>query len=464
MFGSKCPLRFGTSRQAREHSSRGCIWWLGVVPAWLLLIGISLTAEPNLVLEPLGDFVTSDPLPAPRIFTSGRTPNQQHVATGLNHLVDRSRLVGQSATMTPGLQPLIPMYSPLAPPVQRAMLSSLGGEVYGSMQTLSLQIAGGSLRTVSNRIVNTDLFLHEGDSLYLADNNTDSLSSGSPIIRGQQPVSFVSGWMQGYGGSGGYSYDGNASASDFGMGGMAYGIDLGRDETGVIGIMGGNTFTSFDDNLSDSVRVNSFQIGIYGLKRNDVSYFFGVMNYGHNRFDVNRIAGLGIAPSAASSSFAGNQFGSYYELGMNLETNSFRLQPFAGLQHVVMSNSQAHESGPAGLNVASENFNSLQSHLGARLIAHRLTDAHGRRWTPYLNGRWAMELLDNQASVFASLNGAPSAGWVVSGNQPARNIGMIGPGLTVELSRGMSLFAAYEYQWGANFRAQTGTGGFLFTF
>ena len=340
----------------------------------------------------------------------------------------------------------------------------MGGEVYGSMQTLSLQIAGVALRSVSNRIVNTDLFLHEGDSLYLADSNSDSINSGSPVVRGQHSISFVSAWMQGYGGSGGFSYDGNASASDFGMGGLSYGIDLGRDETGVIGITGGNTSTSFDDNLSDSVRVNSYQIGLYGLKRNEVSYFFGVMNYGHNQFDVNRLPGLGVAPSPASSSFVGNQFGSYYELGVNLETSSFRLQPFVGMQHVMMSNSQAHESGAAGLNVAAENFQSLQSHLGARLIAHRLVDARGRRWSPYLNGRWAMELLDDQASVFAALNGAPSAGWVVSGNQPARNIGMISPGLSVELSRGMSLFVAYEYQWGTNFRAQTGTGGFLFTF
>lgn len=462
MFGRKYPSRFEARRKAWEHSSRGR-WWLEVISAWLLLIGIASAVEPYLVVDPRV-YVSSDPMPAPRLFTAGRTPNQRHVASELNQLVDRTRLAGQSATMTPGLQPIIPMNSPMAPPVQRAMLSSLGGEVYGSMQTLSLQIAGLALRTASNRIVNTDLFLHEGDSLFLADSNSDSINSGSSVIRGQHSISFVSTWMQGYGGSGGFSYDGNASASDYDLGGMAYGIDLGRDETGVIGIMGGNTSTSFDDNLSDSVSVNSFQIGLYGLKRNEVSYFFGVMNYGHNRFEVNRIAGLGLAPSAASSCFAGNQFGTYYELGLNLETSSFRLQPFVGMQHVLMSNSQAHESGPAGLNVAAENFHSLQSQLGARLIAHRLTDAHGRRWSPYLNGRWAMELMDNQASVFASLNGAPSTGWVVSGNQPARNVGMISPGLSVELSRGMSLFVAYEYQWGANFRAQTGTGGFLFTF
>ena len=462
MSGRTFPFRSGT-RQTVRGISLWSRWWLGVVPAWLLLVSFGLAVEPYIVVDPQV-FVSIDPLPVPRLFTAGRTPNQQNVQAGLNkYLIDQAR-PGHSATVTPGLRPLFPLASPLAPPVQRAILSSMGGEVYGSMQTLSLQIAGVALRSVSNRIVNTDLFLHEGDSLYLADSNSDSINSGSPVVRGQHSISFVSAWMQGYGGSGGFSYDGNASASDFGMGGLSYGIDLGRDETGVIGITGGNTSTSFDDNLSDSVRVNSYQIGLYGLKRNDVSYFFGVMNYGHNQFDVNRLPGLGVAPSPARSSFVGNQFGSYYELGVNLETSSFRLQPFVGMQHVMMSNSQAHESGAAGLNVAAENFQSLQSHLGARLIAHRLVDARGRRWSPYLNGRWAMELLDDQASMFAALNSAPSAGWVVSGNQPARNIGMISPGLSVELSRGMSLFVAYEYQWGTNFRAQTGTGGFLFTF
>lgn len=401
------------------------------------------------------------PLPAPRLFSAGRTANENRVEGHLNRLVDQMRQNPSGEIPTQGLQSLIPMSGPLSSYKQQALLNGLSGEVYGSLQTLGLQIAGGSLRTVSNRIVNTDLFLNDGASLLVGQTNPAFAGQGDTIVRGQPAVSFVTGWLQGYGGSGVFSYDGNASASDYGVGGLAYGVDLGRDETGVIGLTGGNTFTSFDNDLGDSVRVNSFQIGLYGLKRSDVSYLFGVLNYGHNRFDVNRIAG-GVSP--VSSSFSGHQFGSYGEAGLNLEMRAVRLQPFVGMQYVGLSNSQAMESGIGGLNVAAANFNSLQSNLGARLIAHRLTDSYGHRWTPYLSARWAMELLNEQASAFSTLNGAPGASWVATGNQPARNIGMISPGLTVELTRGISLFATYEYQWGAYFRAQTGTGGLLFTF
>lgn len=433
-----------------RRSCFGCLRWLIAVSACLMLATLGLAADTSLGLEPY--FPTEPwgvPLPQDNLLTS----NQRHVASAFNSVIASHK-------------EQFSWEHPIQPQTERTLLDSLSGEIYGSLPTLGLQIAGSSLRAVSNRIINTDSFLNDSDELGSGMAMSSPLGSSRPgmIVRGQPSVTYASGWLQGYGTSGGLRADGNASTSDFGIGGLAYGIDLGRDESGVIGITGGNSYSSFNNSLSSSAQVNSFQAGIYALKRRDASYAFGVLNYGHNRYDVDRIAGTGVAPSSTHGSFTGHQFGSYGEIGWNFDSSILRLQPFSALQYVQLTNGQTTESGPLGISVASANFRSLQAHLGARLIAHHLTDSRGRRWSPYFSARWAREILKDEASAFATMNGVPAVKWTVTGNQPANHLGMIGPGLTVELARGVTLFGLYEYQWGSHFRAVTGSGGLLFTF
>ena len=426
-------IRFGFDLHQRRNRDR--LTWFGAVPALLLLMAVGQAM-----------------IALPSRFRNGHSRNQQQVVAGMNHVID---------TRWYTVAELLPVI-PYAPARENALVNSLSGEIYASIPTIGLQVAGNSLRTVSNRIINTDLFLNVADEPLLG--AATGLSTESDlVVRGQPSVSFASGWLQGYGVSGRFGSDGNASSSGYGIGGLAYGLDLGRDETGVIGITLGNSFTSISNGQSDTARVNSLQVGIYALKRNEISYAFGVLNYGHNLFDVNRTVGVTPTKFVVGSSYSGDQFGSYGEAGLNVESRNVRMQPFVGMQYVSLSNSQTSESGLGGLSIAASNFSSVQAHLGGRLIAHRLTDSRGWRWTPYLSGRWAWELLNEQASTFATLQ-TTSASWTIAGNQPARNFGLIGPGLTVELSRGISLFGAYEFQWGSNFRAQTGTGGLLITY
>ena len=442
--------------QTSPCERRSCFDWL----RWLVAVSTCLMLAASGLADEMAPPYPTEPWGAPLPLHPLLTSNQRHVALGFNSAV---------ASHKKPLADLLPVSISIQPQTERTLLDSLSGEIYGSLPTLGLQIAGSSLRAVSNRIINTDSFLNDSDELGSGMAMSSPLgSSGSShpgmIVRGQPSVTYASGWLQGYGTSGGLRADGNASTSDFGIGGLAYGIDLGRDESGVIGITGGNTYSSFNNSLSSSAQVNSFQAGIYALKRRDASYAFGILNYGHNRYDVDRIAGIGIAPRSTHGSFTGHQFGSYGEIGWNLDSSILRLQPFSALQYVQLTNGQVTESGPLGISVASANFRSLQAHMGARLIAHHLTDSRGRKWSPYFSARWAREILRDEASAFATMNGVPAVKWTVTGNQPANHLGMIGPGLTVELARGVTLFGLYEYQWGSHFRAVTGSGGLLFTF
>lgn len=423
---------------------------------------------PPLILAPPGGVIRYNLVGGPSdimicppvsIASFARTSNQHAVGVGLDAICGTA--TGNSANLRQQILGLPTIGE------RQAALGSLGGEIYGTAQAIGLQVADRSLRAITDRIVGNRAFLNRSDSLFLA-NRTDPMSASSDlVVRGQPAMADSNAWIEGYGTGGSFGYNGNSVASSFNLGGLAFGFDLGHDDTGSIGIAGGSTSTTFQDDLGDRGWIQSYQVGLYGVKHFDNAYGFLALNYGHNQNDINRPITIGNINSIASSSFVGHQFGSYGETGLNLDGPGIRMQPFVGMQYLYLSNSRANENGGGGaaLNVAAANYTSLQSHVGTRVLLYALTNPNGVRWTPYLNGRWVSDLIGNQASAFASLSGAPAgASWVVTGNHAGRNFAMIGPGLTVQLTCQISLFANYDYQWAGQYHAHTGSGGLLFAF
>lgn len=471
MIGRNCKWYLPCRHAIKRYRA----WWLTNLALLLTTIvttTVAFAAEPAF-RGPLGTGPISDPIPPVRGLAPfdpmnfAATWNQRQVQNGINRWLELNHGHQTAGFATDDLLVTLTKLATGSDQAQRAGLNALGGQVYATAQSVGVRIADDSLQVISNRLINNAVFLNDGDAASLGQ-RSGGMTASDPdlIIRGQPVMTTGNGWIQGYGSTGYFGSDGNTASSDYNLGGLAYGLDLGRDDDGVIGIAGGNTFTSYGDDLGDHGNVNSFQIGLYAMKRLDSAYGFAVMNYGHNNNDISRPINIGDQSVTASSSFVGHQFGSYGEAGLNLETGLFRWQPFVGLQYVHISNSQASENGAggAGLDVAAGNLSTLQSHLGSRLILHRLTDSHGRRWTPYLSTRWVSDWLGQQATSSASLSGAPGASWTVTGNVPGRNLGMFGPGLTVELTPGLSLFANYEYQWADMFHAHTGSGGLMLQF
>ena len=407
-----------------------------------------------------GGVVNTDTIPPPIFYATGGGPPPLSTVAGTPNQLGVANGVDSVQQVPVGVASLFQQLHALpTSSAQHSALNALSGEAYGTSQSIGLQIANQTLQSITNRLVNNSQFLIGGDSAIIAQQST----APGTILRGQPAMLEARAWAQGYGSSGGFSSDSNASASNYNLGGLSYGVDLARDETGVFGIAGGNTFTTWGNDLTDRGHVSSFQVGLYGMKRFESFYGFAVANYGHNRNDVNRNIKIGTVNAVTTGSFTGHQFGSYGEAGVNLDAPAFRLQPFAGLQYVYLSNGRFTESGGGGaaLNVAAANLNTLQSHLGARLVVPEMVTRRGLKWTPYVGGRWVYDMLGQQNSTFASLSGAPGASWVVTGAQSGRNVGMVGPGVTVELMRGVSLFGNYDFQWANRYQAHTGSGGVL---
>ncbi len=376
----------------------------------------------------------------------GATRNQRAVGAALDRI---------ALTATGDLQTLINDLGAASPADQQRALSQLSGDVYGSTQTIGLQAGMQFQNSVNDRLINNGQFLSgSGDTLAAL---SAPASDDDWIVRGQSPSSTAQGWTQGFGTSGRFGTDGNAPGGNYRQGGFALGLDLGRDETGAIGIANAHSYVSFNQGNGASGQLESHQVGLYLLKQLGAMYLLGSANYGYNDLDVTRTVPGGTVQGDPIA----HQFGTYAEAGWSLDQGVIRFQPLAALQYQSLAQQGfAETGGPGALIVSGTQADSLRTHLGGRVAFSGLEDGRGRIWSPYVHGRWVAELLDNDRLVFASINGAPVGGsFVAAGNGLGTHFGLFGAGLNVQLSDRWSAYSNYDLQVGRSLTAHTGSGG-----
>ncbi|MEK6260693.1 MAG: autotransporter domain-containing protein [Planctomycetota bacterium] len=376
----------------------------------------------------------------------GATANQRAVGAALDRI---------ALTATGGLQTLINDLGAASPADQQLALSQLSGDAYGTTQTMGLQAGMQFQNSVNDRLINNGQFLNSnGDTLAAL---SESAGGDDWIVRGQSPSDQWRGWAQGFGTSGRFGSDGNAPGGNYRQGGVAVGLDFGRDETGVIGISNGNAYLDFNQGNGASGRLEAHQVGLYLLKRVDAWYLIGSTNYGYNDFDVTRT----VPGGSVQGEPIAHQFGAYAESGWSVDRGLVRIQPLAALQYQLLAQQGFTETGgPGALTVSGTQADSLRTHLGGRVAFAGLEDGRGRLWSPYVHGRWVAELLGDDRLVFAAINGAPVGGSFVSaGNGLGTHYGMFGAGLNVQLSDRWSGYSNYDLQVSRSLTAHTGSGG-----
>ena len=109
----------------------------------------------------------------PRFLPFACTSNQRAVAGGFDAI---------SGSATGNVQTLIEQIRGLSSSAgQQMALSSLSGEVYGTSQSIGLQIADRSLRAISQRIINNELFLSGGDSMLVNQRDISPIGSNNAV-------------------------------------------------------------------------------------------------------------------------------------------------------------------------------------------------------------------------------------------------------------------------------------------
>ncbi len=402
----------------------------------LSMFGVDVTYGPNDVTFQLHQTTS--------LHAAATTSNQASIGTALDNLALSSSGGLFAMINTLGIQPVAQ---------QQQSMNQLSGSVYGDTQTIGLQVGDQLQQRITSRLVNNGQFL-AGQS------NEDS------DLRGQSPmIGSTKGWVQGYGMSGSLRGDGNAAGVNYNQGGALYGMDWGNDDSGLIGVMGGNSYVGFREGFGGSGQSTSYQVGVYALRHNELAYLLGSTNYGYDTFGVNRGVTVGGFNQSLHGNYNGHQLGANVETGLKLAAGGLHLQPLVGLQYLYLAQQGFNETGgPAALNVAANQANSLRTNIGGRIAIDQITTSSGAVWTPYVQARLISELLNNDRIINASFNGAPAGGtFTSSGSHPGSNYGLVGTGMQLRLNYNWSLYGNVDLVFGGRIQTQTGSGGIVYS-
>ncbi len=386
-----------------------------------------------------------------------QTSSLHQIAATSNQFAVGSALDSIALSSSGGLFSMINTLGAETAAQQRTSLNQLSGELFGNTQTIGLQVGDQFQQRITSRLINNGKFL-AGQPDDTSSSNTESSNTD---VRGQSPSQSTNGWVQGYGVGGNLRSDGSGAGVSYSQGGAVYGMDWGADETGVIGIAGGNSYVGYHDGFSAGGTLTSYQVGLYALKQNDAAYVLGSTNYGYDTFGSNRNVDVGGFNQTLRGNYAGHQLGAYAESGLKLHARWVHLQPLVGLQYLYLAQQGFDESGgSAALDVSASQANSLRANLGGRIVVDQLVGPMGALWTPYWQGRWVSELLDNDRIVNASFSGAPIGGaFTTHGTRLGQNYFILSKGLQVQLNNQWSLYANLDLMTGGRITTETGSGG-----
>ena len=401
---------------------------------------------------------------------AGVTQNQMSVGAGLDMAAPLAAAdpTGDAASVINTLAGLT------AAPLQTA-LDEIGAASFGSIRSATIQQRYAHIQSIANRVralttrtgIVGGLDFVRGQSpsaddygWYADDGYWDD---ASPFYGGGIDLSGWTGWFDGYGGYG--ELDGNFQAAGlkYRGGGAAVGMHRIVDGSGYQGLSFGYNNTGFRSNNSlNNVNVNNFQAGVYQSHTfGDEHYWMGIANYGYSEYEsARRINSLG---RIANGEFDGHEFSGYLELGTNTNVMNWEVQPFVGLQYILLGQNNFTETGAGFLNltVANQQTDSLRSNFGLR-IAKSYYGQSGREYAPQFHMRWMREHLGNNTNVASTFAGT-NAVFTTQGVNLPKELVVIGIGGTaLTLNRDTSLYLGYDVLFGSGQIEHSGNAGFQY--
>ncbi len=406
--------------------------------------------------------------------TIAQTSNQWQVATTLDTI---------SPTATGDMANYITQLEGLSPAQQRSVFDHLSGDIIPSISAVEIQTTTTWIQLLNNRIANQfqlasiadqsgeDVVVNaptqgprDGEIYTVAYTQpSGGRTSGQPLMRFNQVTGPKwSGWTQGYGLGGNVASNGNAGALSYGLGGSVFGVDRWLGRNNLFGVFGGYAGSNAGDPLaSGSSSINGYQVGIYGLHRFEHFYALGATGYSGDNYTTNRTINFA-TPLTAHSSYAGNQFVKYAEVGTVCQFGRTRVMPLMAVQYIYLDQQAFSETGAGvfNLSVGHQTTNSIRPMLGGRVYQEHIW--RGLRWIPTAQARWQRECGDGTHLVTSSFAGAPTVAFNTAGNTLGRDFGLFSLGTNVILNSHTSLYGGYDLQVASRYTANMGSAGFQF--
>lgn len=375
----------------------------------------------------------------------------------------------------------------------RAAFNQLSGEIHASGTAASFEQAHTLLRNMSDRIRRLEdgggstgfamqfqtpdqafALVSSGDSQRQNAIQTADLRSSGPRLGRTVEESLVQfladdgsrartwdGWIEGYGQKGAFDSNGNAAATNYAFGATNFGAGYYLGERTVVGVLGGYADSTVQGGGSgaDRAKVETTQVGLYTRHGFGEHYVLGIVNYGRQEYDTNRLIDIGVVQQSTAS-YGANQLGTLIEYGQNRIFGNFVAQPLVAMQYINQQTDSFTEQGAGGssLAVAGRTDDSLRGSIGARLLMP-LEFADGRRLVPEVSGRFMHEFLDGSQTIGATFAGAPGTPFTIQGVSAGENFVLYGAGASYTLTRHVSLYGHYIGQATSQLTSHTGTGG-----
>ncbi len=346
--------------------------------------------------------------------------------------------VGQAldAAGSSSLQGLVTQLSALPTESQDHALKQLGGTQLTPQLNLSGNITAPTVNAVEGR---------QGTVL-----GGPGASAGSPDLRAAVWGQFLGGRAVRDTSSGNSGY----AASSFGL---LFGADTEVADDVVAGAAVSwlrSVAHGKSDATGDRTQVDSYQFTGYGTWRPDGGAFHvqGLLGAGLNVYDQDR--NIDFVGQTASASYNGMQYQAKIGVGYDVRlAPALTLTPLASLQVVRVENDGYTESGAGTANhtVDEQNFNSVQSELGAKL-GYGLDTAWGRL-SADTGAAWVHDYVHSPIATAASMGGAA---FVTNTDRPAENGARLSLGTTLETADAISVRLEYNGELRSDYRSHVG--------
>jgi outer membrane autotransporter protein len=261
-------------------------------------------------------------------------------------------------------------------------------------------------------------------------------------------------WGQVFGA--GLSQDERANVAGYNTniyGAMA-GVDNWIDARTRLGFAGGYGNTSIDtenpDTKKNQTEIDSYLGMIYGAYKGSGWYLSSRAGYSWHDYTTQRVVTVPVSATALGS-HSGNQYTASAEVGTPLQYYGASFTPVASVTWNRLEQDGYQESSVVGLNVASQENDSLQSGLGAKTM---IQVAPGT----LIEGRaiWYHEFEDTNQQVTAAFGGA--ANFTAAGPSVGRDTAAVGVGMFAYTEAGVSVQLNYDALLRTDFIGHTGSG------
>jgi outer membrane autotransporter protein len=246
----------------------------------------------------------------------------------------------------------------------------------------------------------------------------------------------------------------NVAGYDTNIYGAMAGVDNWIDARTRLGFAGGYGNTSIDtenpDTKKNQTEIDSYLGMIYGAYKGSGWYLSTRAGYSWHDYTTQRVVTVPVSATALGS-HSGNQYMASAEIGSPLQYYGGVFTPVASVTWNRLEQDGYQESSVVGLNVASQENDSLQSGLGAKTM---IQVAPGT----LIEGRaiWYHEFEDTNQQVTAAFGGA--ANFTAAGPSVGRDTAAVGVGMFAYSEAGVSVQLNYDALLRQDFIGHTGSG------